>query len=303
MKNLSYIIGCFVILVALASCGARDSQDGSSEVIPSLEVSSFRDEITSIDIIDMNAEEAPYTKKTADSEDEFDRILGTIDSLEFVDPNDFESADSINVKMIFNLQDETERVLEYSEGLVTFDDQEHYCNSGNELVQLYDMLDGEEIPVDEYGKEIVNEEDKANEEDPSTEESKEQNSRASQYGSNQQSSAGQQTGTTQQSDVGGSASTEAASQSSSEIPLGSVGNEYAEEPQDTETLPPLGSVGNEYAEEPQDTEALPPLGSVGNEYAEEPTAEPSPPDDLAEGLSKDPELPDIPPMEPKMKSR
>lgn len=299
MKNFSCVIGCFVILIALASCGARDSEDSSSEVIPSLEVSSFREELKSIDIIDLSLEEAPYTKKTADSETEFDRILETIDSLEFVNSDDFEASDNINIKMIFNLQDETEKVLEYRDGLVSFDDKEHYCNSGSELVQLYDMLDGEEIPVDEYGKEIVDEEDETDEEDPSTEGSKEQGSRASQSGANQQSSAGQQSGTTQQSGVENGSDTGAAGQSSNEIPLGSVGNEYAEEPQDTETLPPLGSVGNEYAEEPQDTEALPPLGSVGNEYAEEPIAEPSPPDDVKQGLSKDDsESQDIPPMEP-----
>lgn len=110
-------------------------------------------------------------------------------------------------------------------------------------------------------------------------------------------------------------------------PLGSVGNEYAVEPQNNEALPPLGSAENPYAvepqgkatmqegedykweykgeklpdsppKEPQDNEALPPLGSAENPYAVEPIAESSPSDDVAEGLIKDRDLPDIPPMEP-----
>lgn len=334
MKNFSCVIGCFVILVALASCGTRDSQVDSSEVIPSLEVSSFREELTSIDIVDMSLEEAHYTKKTADSEDEFAQILETIDNLEFVSSDNFESGDSVNIKMIFNLQNETKKVLEYEDGLVSFDGKEHYCNSGNGLVRLYDMLDGEEIDVDEYGKEIVDGEDETDEEDPSIEKSKEQGSEASQSGANQQSSAGQQSKTTQQSSDKNNPDIEAAEKPDNGVSSRSVENEHAhaEEAQETETLPPLGSAENPYAVEPQgkvtmqededykweykgeelqdsppmepqNSEALPPLGSAENPYAEEPTAEPSPPDDLAEGLSKDPELPDIPPMEPKMKSR
>lgn len=207
MKNLSYVIGFFLILVALASCGARDSEDASSEVIPSPEVSSF---------------------------------------------------------------------------------------------------------VDEHGEEIVEVEA-----EDVADANEDKSSLTSQLEGNQPSSAGQQSEPTQQSsNAGSSTSTEAASQSSSEFPLGSVGNEYAVEPQNNEALPPLGSAENPYAvepqgkatmqededykweykgeklpdsppKEPQDNEALPPLGSAENPYAVEPIAESSPSDDVAEGLIKE----------------